>query len=220
MASVEPDVSPSAEFIPQSGTGSVEPTLSSLARRPGLRREERQFEDCFLTLANVAYRVAYRLLGNRPEAEDVTQEALTRAYQRWQQVRDHSEPWVARVASNLALDVIRRGRRRPVEGLSDRDEPAARDDDGAIDRVDLVRVLRAMPRRQRQVVVLRYLADLSELDTAAELGISIGAVKKHASRGLAALRERSGLQSVGDELTPDAEEEHDRLPEVDDVRTP
>ena len=56
------------------------------------------------------------------------------------------------------------------------------------DRLELVRLLRELPRRQRDVVVLRYVADLSEADVAAALGCSVGSVKRHAHRGLAALR--------------------------------
>src|ERR1700759_1536176 len=65
------------------------------------------FEEGFPVLIRDAYRVAYRLLGNRSEAEDVAQEACARTYSRWASVRDHAEPWCVRVASNLALDVLR-----------------------------------------------------------------------------------------------------------------
>jgi RNA polymerase sigma factor (sigma-70 family) len=56
------------------------------------------------------------------------------------------------------------------------------------ERVDLARALRRLPRRQREVVVLRYLADWSEADVALALGCSVGTVKSHGHRGLAALR--------------------------------
>ena len=52
----------------------------------------------------------------------------------------------------------------------------------------IVAVLRTLPDRQREAVVLRYYADLSEADTAAAMGISRGAVKSHTARGVAALR--------------------------------
>jgi RNA polymerase sigma factor (sigma-70 family) len=54
--------------------------------------------------------------------------------------------------------------------------------------VDLYRALRSLPKRQREVVVLRYFGDLSEHQIASELGVAEGTVKSHASRGLAALR--------------------------------
>ena len=66
------------------------------------------FEGAFEPLRRAAYRAAYRLLGDRATAEDVAAEALARAYARWSSVADHAQPWVIRVATNLALDVGRR----------------------------------------------------------------------------------------------------------------
>ena len=138
----------------------------------------------FDELARLSYRVAHRMLGDREEARDVAQEAMTRAFVHWRRARRHPEPWVARVTSNLAIDRLRhRGRSLPEPVLVDADV-----DHAAVQRLELVRALAELPRRQRQVVVLRYLADLPEKRVAAELGCSPGAVKAHASRGLAALR--------------------------------
>jgi RNA polymerase sigma factor (sigma-70 family) len=88
---------------------------------------------------------------------------------------------VAHVAGNLAID---RSRRRARTAALD--PPIAT---SSIDeRLDLQRALRALSKRQREVVVLRYLADLPEADVARALGCSVGSVKTHGSRGLAALR--------------------------------
>jgi RNA polymerase sigma factor (sigma-70 family) len=57
-----------------------------------------------------------------------------------------------------------------------------------LDRSAVVHALRDLPRRQREAIVLRYYADLSEAQTAYAMGISTGAVKSHTSRGMAALR--------------------------------
>jgi RNA polymerase sigma-70 factor (sigma-E family) len=149
------------------------------------------FEEAFPVLVRDAYRVAYRLLGDRAEAEDVAQEACARAYSRWSSVRDHAEPWCVRVASNLALDRLRsrsRSLRRDAE-LAHAGGVAPAFAGMSADRVDLVRALTSLPRRQREVVVLRYLGDLSEAQTADVLGCSVGSVKTHSSRGLARLRE-------------------------------
>lgn len=151
------------------------------------------FDEAFEELFRAAYRVAFRLLGDRAEAEDVAQEALARTYVRWRTVEPYAVPWASRVATNLALDRVRRRRRMsgdeaPERGVSDA---------YAAERVDLQRALRALPRRQRDVVVLRYLADQSEQSVAAALGVSVGSVKTHASRGLAALRARLGDARVG-----------------------
>lgn len=145
------------------------------------------FDQAFPDLAALAYRVAFRLLGNRAEAEDVAQEALARAYARWRRIHGHAAPWVARVAANLALDQLRaRGRRQQVDLPAD--PPAGSGERAALDRMELARLLESLPKRQREVVVMRYLADRSEVDTAAALGTSVGTVKRHAHRGLATLR--------------------------------
>jgi RNA polymerase sigma-70 factor (sigma-E family) len=148
----------------------------------------RSFERSFEGLYRLAYRVAFRILGDRAEAEDVAQETLARAVLRWSRLEERPEGWVSRVASNLALDGYRRRarRRRVLSG------PMGVVDERMGERADLVQALRSLPRRQREVVVLRYLADLSESDVAAALGCSAGSVKTHASRGLAALRQRLG----------------------------
>jgi RNA polymerase sigma factor (sigma-70 family) len=173
-------------------------------------RPDASFEDAFDQLAGIAYRVAYRLLGSRPEAEDVAQEALARAFARWRRVRGHAEPWVATVAANLALDHLRSAahrRRSPVgldlavAGGAGEVRPGGAADGAAVDRVELARLLASLPRRQREVIVLRYLADRSEADTADALGTSVGTVKRHAHRGLATLRET--WASIEAEPTPE-----------------
>ena len=148
------------------------------------------FDDAFPALFRDAYRVAYRLLGDRSEAEDVAQEACARTYSRWSSVYDHCTPWCVRVASNLALDQLR-ARTRAIR-RNERLQSATATSTIATaidDRLDLSNALAALPRRQRDVVVLRYLGDLSEQQTATVLGVSVGSVKTHGSRGLAKLRE-------------------------------
>jgi RNA polymerase sigma-70 factor (sigma-E family) len=148
---------------------------------------EEAFDDCY----RVAYRAAFRLLGNTSAAEDVAQEAMTRAYSRWRRVRDYPEAWVARVATNLALDHFRRANRSGRFGAVQ-----AFIDDRAEQRMDLANALARLPRRQREVVTLRYLADRSEDEVARVLGCSVGAVKQHAHRGIDALRRSIGPEVV------------------------
>jgi RNA polymerase sigma-70 factor (sigma-E family) len=154
----------------------------------------RSFELAFADLYTLAYRVAYRILGDRPEAQDVAQEALARATVRWDKLHDRPEGWVSRVASNLALDRYRKRRRRRSLAQTG---PVGIVDDQTVERSDLVIALRRLPRRQREVVVLRYLADFSEKDVASALGCSIGSVKTHASRGLSGLRRHLGHPETG-----------------------
>jgi RNA polymerase sigma-70 factor (sigma-E family) len=146
------------------------------------------FEEVFPVLFRDAYRVAYRLLGDRSEAEDVASAACARTNSRWSSVRDHAEPWCVRVASNLALDVLR-SRTRAAKRNMRLVTAEATSSAGVDDRLDLYAALAKLPRRQRETVVLRYLGDLSEAQTADLMGCSVGSVKTHSSRGLAALKE-------------------------------
>lgn len=157
----------------------------------------RSFDDAFDELYGLAYRVAFRLLGDRADAEDAAQDALARAYNAWRRISERPEPWVARVVTNLALDELRRRKRRARHSVMDR--PVAPSSTAASDvRLQLQVALTSLPRRQRDAVALRYLGDLSEADTAAALKCSVGAVKQHAHRGLVTLR---GL--VGPEVPAD-----------------
>lgn len=155
-----------------------------------LQRGSTTFEEAFPRLYADAYRIAFRLLGERSEAEDVAQEACARAYSRWSSIRDYAEPWCVRVAGNLALDALR-ARTRAIK----RQERLAGEQTSVTrtattdERLDLYAALSDLPKRQREAVVLRYLGDQSEQQTAELLGLSVGSVKTHASRGLARLRE-------------------------------
>jgi RNA polymerase sigma factor (sigma-70 family) len=141
-----------------------------------------RFDDEFRDLAALAYRVAYRILGDRTTAEDVAQESLARAYQCWVKISEYRQAWVARVAGNLAIDQLRRHRPQPQVSLPGDAEVTM------IERLDLQRALLDLPKRQRDAVVLRYIADLSEADVAHLLGCSPGTVKSHLNRGTTRLR--------------------------------
>jgi RNA polymerase sigma factor (sigma-70 family) len=151
----------------------------------GVDQARREFEELFDKLFEPAVRLAERVVG--PDAaEDVAVEAFARTLRAWGKVRNlpYRDAWVLRVTSNAAIDVVRKTRRHPPLPT-----PVAVSEDDAIAlQLTLQAALRALPRRQGQVVLLRYLADLSEEEVAGALGISEGSVKTHARRGLAALR--------------------------------
>jgi RNA polymerase sigma-70 factor (sigma-E family) len=130
-------------------------------------------------------RTAYLLCGDWHEAEDLTQAAFVRLYLAWGRVRvDGAHAYARRVLLNEFLG-RRRRRERPVDTVPDRPDPAGGSPD---DRLDLSAALRAVPPRQRAVVVLRYWEGLSVDQTAAVLGVTPGTVKSQSARGLAALR--------------------------------
>jgi RNA polymerase sigma-70 factor (sigma-E family) len=139
------------------------------------------FDAEFEHLWSRAYGVAYVVLGDRGESEDIAQETLARALVRWRKVSAYAEPWVVRVAGNLAIDRVRK--RQRTDAFRAQDVPGV-----DAQRVDLQRALVALSPKQREVVILRYLVDLPEAEVAETLGCSVGTVKTHASRGLAALR--------------------------------
>jgi RNA polymerase sigma-70 factor (sigma-E family) len=158
------------------------------------------FEEAFEDLYVRGYGVAYQLLGRRSEAEDVAQETLARAFVRWRRIRGYAEAWVVRVAGNLAIDAWRRRQRVDTGvGTEHRAEPTPGPDGH---RVDLHRALDGLSRRQREVIVLRFLADLPEAEVARALGCSVGSVKQHASRGLATLRKAMGVDDAGEIREP------------------
>ena len=104
------------------------------------------FDDEFSDLARLAYRVAFRILGDRSAAEDIAQESLARAYIRWTRISEYRQAWVARVAGNLAIDQLRRKRPSTV---------AVRQVDAevmVIERIDLQRALLGLTKRQREAV--------------------------------------------------------------------
>ena len=148
-----------------------------------------RFEDAFPELVLPAFRVALRILGDVAEAEDVAAEALARTLRSWDRVRDlpYRKAWVVKVASNLAVDRVRR---RPPR----LDAPGHSPDiaEAVTLRLALGAALRALPRRQCQVVAMRYLAGLTEAEVARSLGISPNSVKKHTGRGVTTLRTRLG----------------------------
>lgn len=134
-----------------------------------------------------AYSVALRLLGDGEEAKECAQEAAARALARWSRVAPFARPWVVRVSSNLAIGVLRK-RGKVSLGLPELTAPGLDALDGLPARLDLRAGLLGLPWRQRQVVVMRYIGDLSEEETAKALSVSVASVKTHARRGLGRLR--------------------------------
>ena len=150
---------------------------------------DEDFDEMFLRVIGPARRLAQRVTGDTAVAEEVAAEALTRAYVRWSRLRrsGYVDAWVMRVTSNLALDAMRK---RKVDVVTA--PPAADPAEAAALRGALVDALRRLPAKQREAVVLRYLADLREDEVAAALGVASGTVKSHLHRALTTLRAQLG----------------------------
>jgi len=144
------------------------------------------FDDFYSSCAARLVRHAYALTGDMAEAQDIAQEAFARAWQRWSVVRDCDSPeaWVRRVATNLAAS---RWRRIRVARAAAGNPATAHAPEVSTDTVALVSGLRTLPERQRTVLVLHYMCDLTVDQIAAELGCPAGSVKSWLSRGRTAL---------------------------------
>jgi RNA polymerase sigma-70 factor (sigma-E family) len=138
-------------------------------------------------------RLAALLLHDTPAAEDVVQDAFVAMHGSWRRLRDTDK-----AVAYLRQAVVNRSRSRlrhlkvvdKHAPTPPRDAPSAEVGAlGAVQRDEVMAALRRLPHRQREVLVLRYYGDLSEAQIAETMGISTGAVKSHASRGVAALRQ-------------------------------
>ena len=135
-------------------------------------------------------RYATALCGDPAEAEELVQSALVRVALRWPLVREKDNPdaYVRRAIANGYLTVWRRVRRHEMR-VAEPPEVTVADRSGDIDDVMAVRrALATLPPRQRAVLVLRYLEDRSERETAEILGCSVGTVKSQSAKALAKLR--------------------------------
>jgi RNA polymerase sigma-70 factor (ECF subfamily) len=150
--------------------------------------DERTFARLAQDYAARLYAVAFRLLGNRADAEDAVQRALLKSFAarasyspRWA-----VSTWLYRILSNVCIDELRR--RRPTAELTgaraSTPSPAAAI--GA--RVDVGRALGAVPREARVLLALHYVDGLSHRELAAIRGISVNTVKSQLARGKAILR--------------------------------
>ena len=134
-------------------------------------------------------RVANQFTGNPSDAEDLLQAALAKTYLAWEKIKDRAslDGYVRRAMVNINISWWRRRKLEefPAERLPDVPiQPEARN------RYDeLEQALDRLPARQRTAIVLRYYEDMSEMEIARALGISVGTVKSSVSRGMAKLRD-------------------------------
>ena len=139
------------------------------------------------------YRLAYRLTGNRHDAEDLTQETFIRVFRSLSDYKPGSfEGWLHRITTNLFLDQVRRRKKILMEGLADREFASASTvedeyDMNSLDN-DIQDALNALPPEYRAAVVLCDVEGLSYEEIARTLGVKLGTVRSRIHRARALLR--------------------------------
>ena len=166
---------------------------------PVVRLAPEPFEDFYGREYLAVVGLAYALSGSRSGAEDLAQEAFLAAHRDWARIGAYDQPgaWVRRVVANLSVSGFRR---RAAEAKALARIPFERDaslpDLGAGDP-EFWAAIRALPRRQAQVMALYYLEDRSVAQVAEILDVTLGTVKRHLHNGRQALARR--LRSEVDE---------------------
>lgn len=158
------------------------------------------FEQYVRGRATPLLRFAYLISHDRQLAEDLVQEALTRAYRAWHRIERLEQPdlYVRRIVLNQMLSWRRRrswGREIATGWFPDRGSTAA-GPDAVADRDALWALIATLPTRQRAVIVLRFYEDLPDPQIAQILGCSLPTVRAHASKALGRLRGSTDVDLV------------------------
>ena len=151
------------------------------------------FDDWVAARGPGLLRLAYVLTGNRADAEDAVQDALSRALPRWERIRSVGDPdaYVRRMVVNAHTSWWRKFRKREAP-VADVVPPASVDSPPHDERDAVWRACLALPEPQRVAVVLRYYEQLEYAEIAALTGVAEGSARSRVSRGLAALRTTLG----------------------------
>lgn len=165
-----------------------------------IQRAQQQDNEAWIALVThhqtAVFRMAYLLLGDADEAQDIAQETFLRAYrhlERFDRARP-LRPWLLQIAKNLA-----RNRRRSLrrywstwQRWWQQDQPVAADSrlpmTAAVEAELLWRAVQRLPMNDQEVIYLRYFLEMSVSETAATLGVAEGTIKSRHSRALARLR--------------------------------
>ncbi|MET9493481.1 SigE family RNA polymerase sigma factor [Streptomyces sp. NPDC006552] len=205
-AALRPPLAPLGARRPRGGAAGGMPVIAPMpAARPAQLPAQQGADEVTTAGTTVdhlteTYRAHYRsllglaalLLDDTASCEDVVQEAFIRVHSARKRVREPEKTlaYLRQTVVNLSRSTLR----RRILGLKLLTKPMpdmASAEEGAYDLLErdaLKAALRGLQRRQREVLVMRYFADMTEAQVAEALGISLGSVKAYGSRGIAALR--------------------------------
>ena len=163
------------------------------------RGEDEAFGELVRRYQTSVFNVCYRMLGERREAEDFTQEAFIRAYDRFDSfnVKRPFGPWIQRIAANLCLNSMQRVSPPHFHLEEERDLPLerpARNPEALAEQGELAEQVRQaildLPGHYRTVIELRHFQDMNYDEIAQALGLSLSEVKTHLYRARRALADR------------------------------
>lgn len=164
-----------------------------------------EFDHFVVARSQALLQTAYLLVRDEALAEDLLQTALTKAWFAWERIDGDPERYIRRILATTAASWWRRRwhRELPTATLPERRTADGREaDDGAGRDQDLWGAVGRLPARQRAVVVLRYLEDRTEAETADLLGCSVGTVKSQCFKALEKLRIDARLVPVDERNKP------------------
>ena len=163
------------------------------------RRDEDEFSLFYDRHASLAYSVAYRIMGERPGAEAVLQDAFVNLWRRansYDGKRGNAQAWLLSIVRHRAIDAIRNRSRQPTLGLhDDYDQPLFSTDDvwknvaNRLDRQAIVQALARIPWEQRQVIEMAFFDGLTHTEIAQRKQLPLGTVKSRIRIGMKKLRD-------------------------------
>jgi RNA polymerase sigma-70 factor (sigma-E family) len=157
-----------------------------------------EYADFFAARAVCLRRLGYALSGDWHLAEDLVQQTFLQLYRHWRRLDQPTlDAYARRTLVNAYLSHRRNRRRETV--LADVPDRSAAGDPDVLTQVDIRRALDMLPPRQRALVVLRHLEDVSTAEAAEILGIAEGTVKSQTAHGLAKLRSALGRPALSGE---------------------
>ncbi len=163
-------------------------------------------EELYRRYARPVFSLALRVLGDGPEAEEVTQDVFERTWRHarlYDQARGRAATWLLSMAHHISVDALRRKQRRPqavagengalaLQLVADPGRDVAEIADERLDGYEIRRALEALPVAQRQAIELAFFGGMSHMEIAAMLGDPLGTVKARIRRGMERLRATLG----------------------------
>jgi RNA polymerase sigma-70 factor (ECF subfamily) len=183
---------------PQRAVAAAEPAPASLARRldrrtaDGLRTgDPRALEAVHEQCGSTVFGYLRHVLRDRTAAEDVFQQVFTEIWRRGAQydpARGSLSTWALTIARSRAVDELRRRRPEPLDPADLPETPGPAPHDAALDRWRMVNLLARLPVEERELLRLRFYAELTQTEIAEQTGLPLGTIKSRMVRGLERLR--------------------------------